>query len=85
MKNRTFSTIVIVLLFTLAFLLLFRACAGAIEGNLDGGNAEADELEAGNETAGASPRPTENIIPLICLYFMNPPKEKNNDQSSSQH
>ena len=59
MKNRAFSTIVIVLLFTLAFLCCFRACVGAIEGNLDGGNAEADELEAGNETAGASPRPTD--------------------------
>jgi hypothetical protein len=43
MKNRVFSTIVIVLLFTLAFLCCFRACVGAIEGNLDGGNAEIIE------------------------------------------
>lgn len=77
MKNRAFSTIIIVLLFTLAFLLCFRACAGAVEGNLDDGNAEITESD--NETEGVEPPPhgdgeeefdlktyvEERIVPVI--------------------
>ena len=44
MKNRVFSTIVIVLLFTLAFLYCFRACVGAIDANIDGGG-EGTEIK----------------------------------------
>lgn len=54
MKNRAFSTIVIVLLFTLAFLLLFRACTGAVEGNLDDGNAEVAEKTEETENASSA-------------------------------
>ena len=54
MKNRTFSTIVIVLLFTLAFLCCFRACASAVEGNLDGGNAEVAEKTKETENASSA-------------------------------
>ena len=67
MKNRAFSTIVIVLLFTLAFLLLFRACTGAVEGNLDDGNAEVAEKTEETENASSDLKTyvEERIVPVI--------------------
>lgn len=60
MKNRAFSTIIIVLLFTLAFLLLFLACAGAVEGNLDGGNVEIIEGDTSSTTTEENTEKTDN-------------------------